>query len=261
MTTTSAIPGALLHAHAILTVLGDAGIAGADAKTISASTGLGLRMVYRYLASLRELGMVAACGDSGYRLGPAIVSLAQSTSDHFEFFRNAKDYTQRVAAELKESVHISVYDQGMSVTVTSANLHPDDGTRWAAPVGARRPAHASASGKIFLAHIKGALNSYVARPLHAFTPKTICSVKQLQAECLRVKERGWSREVSEFIEGVACVAVPIRSPEGRVLGTFAVSTPADLSGFAADERRVVRSLQTAARELEASLGGRPVYPG
>ena len=76
------IPTVLRHAFTILTAVGEAGPSGADATELHIQTGLNIRTVYRHLASLRTLGMIAGAGDgTRYRLGPTIAGLATLIED------------------------------------------------------------------------------------------------------------------------------------------------------------------------------------
>ncbi len=256
------IPTVLQHAFEILLAVGEAGPAGTDAHELQLQTGQNIRTVYRQLASLRALGMVAGAGDgTRYRLGPTIAGLAQNASDQREFLRKARAFADELGERTQEPVHVTVYDQGTAVTVASA-------TRGAAfahasppiVVGSRRPAHASASGKIFLAANPSALQAYAVRPLHRFTEHTITDLATLERECLQVRRQGWSEDRQEYLLGVTCVAVPVHGANGRAVGALVGSASYPVLS-PARRRELLQALQPAAREFSASIGGSPPADG
>jgi len=252
MTRESQIPAPLRNADAILTAIGDAGGYGIDAKALADNTGLGQRMVYRYLASLRELGLVSGETETGHhRIGPRLLDIARNATGQFELFSNAAEYTKIAATKLNRPVHMSVYNEGTALTVAFC----DGGinTEIKSRVGSRRPAHASASGKLFLAHNPTSFRAYVTRPLNAYTDKTIVKIRDLENECLTVRERDWSVDAFEWHPALFCVAVPIRGADGKVLGTLAVSEP-QCENQAENARRLIRSLKPVARDISGLLG-------
>lgn len=256
MPETPAVPTVLRHSVSVLTALGEAGPMGLDAAEVALLTGLNSRTVYRHLSSLKTLGLVADAAEPTHvRLGPAIASLAQNASDQREFLRRAREFCTELAERTQEPVHVTVFDQGTAVTVASA-------TREAAlaekspPIvlGSRRPLHASASGKLFLAYNPQALQAYAVRGLESLTPFTIVSLEELQRECLQIREQGWSRDRQEYQLGVTCVAVPVHGTNGRAIGALAVSTKQPVMSL---EHRttLLRALRPAAAEFTQAIGG------
>ncbi len=250
------IPTVLRHAFTILTAVGEAGPSGADATELHIQTGLNIRTVYRHLASLRTLGMIAGAGDgTRYRLGPTIAGLAQNASDQREFLRKARLFAEELGERTQEPVHVTVYDQGTAVTVATATREAI--IRQKSPpivVGSRRPAHASASGKIFLAANPSAFQAYAVRPLERFTQYTITDLHALEAECLAVRAQGWSEDRQEFMLGVTCIAVPVYGMRGRAVGALVVSTK--YPRLTTTQRNgLLQALQPAAQEFTAAIGG------
>lgn len=97
------------------------------------------------------------------------------------------------------------------------NLHP----------GSRLPLHATASGKLFLAHMrKGDRNRILdAAPLIASTKHTITSVDDLEEQLKGIKKQGIAFDNEEFIDGMIAIAVPVFDGKNQICFTVAVHAP------------------------------------
>lgn len=246
------------HSFAILDAVAQGGPAGSEVAEVSALTGCHPRTVYRHVAFLRRLGMIETAVSSGsrYRLGPGIAALALQASDQAVFLRMARRFAQEAGERTGLPVHVTVFDHGTVVTVASAAPSRTSQKLSPSVLGSRRAAHASASGKIFLANSPTAFRSYVTRFIEPFTDNTIVSAAALEQECREVKERGWATDNQEFLMGVTCIAVPVWGANQRVVGTLSLTTPKTQS--VVDRRReLLEQLAPTAAEFSKSIGGNP----
>jgi IclR family transcriptional regulator, acetate operon repressor len=62
--------------------------------------------------------------------------------------------------------------------------------------------------------------------MKAYTRNTIQSIRSLAAECKSIREKGFATDESEYLEGVRCLAAPIRDREGAVIASIGISAPA-----------------------------------
>lgn len=253
--TNAQVPSVLQNAFLVLEAVGESGPWGADAGEIEARTGLHRRSIYRHLNSLKALGMVAdATEPTRYRLGHSIAALAQHASDQREFLRRARLFCDEIAERTGEPVHVTILDQATAATIASAQglAHLDD----LPPIvlGSRRPLHASASGKVYLAFNPSALEAYSVRPLERFTSHTISTLEQLRTECAQIRERGYALDRQEFVSEVTCIAVPVHGINGRAVGTLAVSTKNPVMSTAR-RNALLKVLLPAARSFTAAIGG------
>ena len=216
------------------------------------------RTAYRYLSTLISLGMVEITGrqSSAYRLGPAVEHLARQSSRQREFLRRSAAQVEELAQNTGQLVHCTVFDQGSVVTVAAASGSPTSSSQdQLAVVGNRRPAHTTASGKVFLAHQKNAVNAYVTRELTARTPYTITDPDRLRDECRLVVSRGFGLDNHEFAVGICCVAVPVWGEHRQVAGALSVSWSTDSEARVA--RDFLSSMKAAAGQFSQSIGGEP----
>jgi DNA-binding IclR family transcriptional regulator len=129
--------------------------------------------------------------------------------------------------------------------------------RWQLGVGERVPCHASGLGKAVLAFMDPhAVDRLLPRVLERRTEATITDRQALKAELAAVRRRGYAVDDEEFMEGVRCVAVPVRRAGGEVVGAISIAGPAfRLTREAGDAQAV--PLRKAADELSVLLGSLP----
>jgi hypothetical protein len=64
------------------------------------------------------------------------------------------------------------------------------------------------------------------KPLKAWTQDTILSTAKLVKQYEEIRVRGYATDESEFLDGVRCIAAPIRDSEGAVIASIGISAPA-----------------------------------
>ncbi|MFK7849819.1 MAG: IclR family transcriptional regulator [Akkermansiaceae bacterium] len=124
-------------------------------------------------------------------------------------------------------------------------------------LGLRFKLYNNAPGKLLLAHMSdkqrtGAISKI---KLVANTPRTITCKVELQKECERILNQGYSVDYAEANEGIHCVAAPIDDGRGKVLGAIWISGPAKRlpkSSFAEVSRQVVQAAEQATRTIKSN---------
>ena len=93
--------------------------------------------------------------------------------------------------------------------------------------GSMVPIHATASGKLFLAHMPAARRAAIldSVELTACTANTLTTPEALAQECARIVREGHSCDREEFMRGMIAVAVPVRDAKGQCRATLAVHAP------------------------------------
>ena len=130
-------------------------------------------------------------------------------------------------------------------------------------VGRRNPLHATANGRVLLAHAsppeQDAIIAAISDRQHrlpALTARTLTSSDDLRAALAEVRRRGYDLAVDELEIGLTAVAAPVRGADGTVIGSLSVSGP----GFRLTADRIedtVRSVLTAADEVSRRMGFSP----
>jgi DNA-binding IclR family transcriptional regulator len=213
--------------------------------------------VHGILRTLAAVGFVEQDEESGkYQLGAALLHMGSSYLDGNELRARALNWSDSLAARSGESVRIGTLHEGQ-VLVVHHVFRPDDSLQ-ALEVGALRPAHATAIGKVLLA-----ANRYAAEELHAqgldrYTPATITEWKAFAAELREVLERGWAVDREELVVGEVTVAAPIDDRRGATVGAIGISGPVERLIQNGEPRSdLVSYVRAAARAVSRDLGAIP----
>ena len=130
-----------------------------------------------------------------------------------------------LADQTGETVNFVVpEDQGMSY---KDRVETDWPFRVQLPVGSHVPFHCTASGKTFLATLRRAERKRLVElmALEKMTDNTITSATGLLDELQQITRQGYALDREEFILGMVAIAVPLRDPSGRYLGSIGVHGP------------------------------------
>jgi DNA-binding IclR family transcriptional regulator len=188
-----------------------------------------------------------------YRLGLRALAVGLAVAETLDIRRVAEPHLRRLTEATGETANLAVFDGGAVIYI--AQSLPDRVMRTFARLGARVPAHCTGVGKVLMSDLPpGDLRGVIGDgELQRFTPRTLCSVKDLEAELERVRSAGFAVDDGEREEGVTCIAAPVRDGTGRVIAAISVSGPAARLG-AGDRTGLVNLVMGAARDLSASLG-------
>ena len=120
--------------------------------------------------------------------------------------------------------------------------------------GSHVPIHCTASGKILLAAMKPAERRRIidAIGLPAYTPHTITSRDEFNAELDLIEQQGYSLDREEFLLGMAAIAVPVTSKDGAVIAAVACHAPSIRFNIAQAKAHLPQ-IREAARKLAETL--------
>jgi DNA-binding IclR family transcriptional regulator len=224
---------------------------------LAGELGLPKGTVHGLLRTLQHVGFVEQDEETGkYQLGAALLHMGSSYLDGNELRTRALNWSDSLATRTHESVRIGTLHEGQ-VLIVHHVFRPDDSLQ-TLDVGALLPAHASALGKILLAHHAYAAAELARHGLESFTPATITDPEALERELERVRKRGWAADIGELVNGEVSCAAPILDRRGVTVGAMGVSGPPDRLLAARQPRGdVVAFVREAARAVSRELGAIP----
>ena len=93
--------------------------------------------------------------------------------------------------------------------------------------GSKVPMHCTSIGKLMLAlNTKSDIEVLLSKTdLQRYTKNTTTNSRDLLRELEKIKSQDFSFDDQEFMDGVCCIAVPLRTSTGRVFAGLAVSAP------------------------------------
>ena len=181
---------------------------------------------YRLLITLRDRGLVEQdAATEKYRLGFGLVLLASAVRADLDILRCARPICEHLSEQARETVTVAILERDDAVvihqTISRASALNVDWT------GRHTPLHATAAGKIFLAHMaEDQRRRLLRRPLQRFTKNTIVDPAVLRDHIQTIQDKGYAYTVEELEVGLNAVGAPIRCAEGAVVGAVSVSGPA-----------------------------------
>lgn len=240
-------------------------------EEITQSVGLAKTTVHRLLYSMKKIGYVEQNELSGkYFLAQKFFELGRAVLPYQRVANLAVPLLENLRIRCGESVHVAVLDKGFITFV--AVLESQNPYRCAATIGEMNYAHSTAVGKCLLAHLCEEDVENIIREvgLPKMARNTITSGTQLLDELGRVRQEGVAVNIEENIDGVICVAAPIRDQTGETIAALSVSGPAIrmeviLEGAKQEVKRVANRISAmlgcpATEEARPTLvsPGRPV---
>ena len=184
-------------------------------------TGINVSTISRILATLVSGGLVEHVAATGrYRLGLGVVRLASAVHERLDIRALARPHLAEIASLTRETATLSV--PGGHEAVTLDYVQSPLSVRSVAEVGRASAAHATAVGKVFLAHGGTAPSG----DLPSYTDRTIVDLAVLEMEVIRARERGWAEALGEREEDLNAVAAPVLNPAGQLVAILGVQGPA-----------------------------------
>jgi IclR family pca regulon transcriptional regulator len=222
---------------------------------IAAEVGLTRAAVRRFLLTLSELGYVRVQGNR-FELTARVLELGYSYLSALSFPDIALPRLEQLVAETSEASEGSILDDGDIVYVV--RVPGPKMMTISVNVGARRPAYATAMGRVLLAALQDdQLDHYLeTHELAPILPRTITEKGTFRSELARVRENGFALVNQELEEGLVAIAAPVHDRAGRVLAAINLST--HVGRKSVDEMHaLVPAVQAAARDIETELRHSP----
>jgi DNA-binding IclR family transcriptional regulator len=188
--------------------------------------GIDRSSVFRLANTLKRRGFLAhPSTGKDYILGPSVWRLSRQYDWSNMLATVAHDHLKSLAALTNETAHLAVREgRGALFIDHASSTHV---IAISGQTGEHVPIYCSAHGKALLAdfaeaHLKAIFGD---KPLKSYTKNTITSMKGLAAACTEIRKRGYATDDGEYMEGVRCVAAPIRDQEDTVIGSIGISAP------------------------------------
>jgi DNA-binding IclR family transcriptional regulator len=207
-------------------------------KRIAAATGMARAKVHRYLASLRNAGLVAQDPDSGeYRIGAAAVTIGLVGLGRMSPVRQLVETLPRLRDRINETVTAAIWGETGATVI--AMEESDRLVTMNVRIGTVLPLTTTAIGRVFLAFLPQAVTHRLAAAERQSPPKSVAKPP--------------SETYSAMMPGLDAMAAPVFDYRGEVVAV--ICAVGRFEGMNAKSDAHVRgSLTAAAADLSKQLG-------
>ncbi len=229
---------------------------GISLTEISKALGIGKSGVHRLLDTLMAYDFIEKTSDSStsYRLGWGLYHAGNAVpKQHTLSSSNYMPIMERLCKKFSETVNLGIYSN--FETIIMYQMEPNRMLRTNTQIGEREPLYCTSIGKIFLSQFTYAqLESYI-RDINPEkkTKNTIVSFEDLLKDISEIKDRGYAIDNEEYVDGMICMAMPIKDFSGKTVYGISVSGPA---ARMTEEKRneIYPILKEACDEISEFLG-------
>lgn len=239
---------------AILEVLASHGHAGMTIAEIGRALDLPQNSVFRIVDTLHERGYVERDDSRRYALTGKLLDLAKPKIGDKSLAACAFDALCELRNETGETVQLAVMSQHRCVLIEQAASRQP--VKVLGEVGLRIPLYSCAPGKAMLAALPATeLNEFFKHiTLKRFTPTTLATKKALLADLAAIRERGYSLDLAEGMEGIHCVGAVVLDGNDFPIAAVTVIGPSfrlTEASFATIGRRCIAAANTIRQRLLA----------
>ncbi len=210
--------------------------------------------LYRMLQTLRIEGLLSFDEEmQTYSLGLRLVRLAHAAWTHSSLAPVARPYLDALSKSIGSTIHLAQLDNAQVLYVDKRNAErPIEMFSQAGKVG---PAYCTGVGKAMMAFLSDkALKQVLSQQsFHRFTPNTLCSQRDLKAELTGIREKGYAFDREEHEPGIICVAVPIVTKTGQLIGAISVTSTTTRTTLEQLET-LVPQMRQAAENIAGTVG-------
>lgn len=224
---------------------------GATVTELATELDIAKSTIHQHLATLFDLGYVIK-EKEGYNVGLRFLSIGEYAKWNNDAAPLVEPMVDQLAAETEERVQFFVEEHGRAIYLHTAA--GERGVQANRQTGELRYLHSSAGGKAILAQMSPEeIDAVIERHgLPAETEHTVTDREKLFAELETIRERGYSFNKGESIEGLWAVGVPVVVND-TVVGAFSISGPRHRLENSGLREEIPNLLLATANELEIKL--------
>jgi DNA-binding IclR family transcriptional regulator len=192
---------------------------------LAQEVGLHKATAHRIMTTLLNYNYLEKTKDGQkYKLGIRLASLGCSVVHRWDLRNIALPYMENLVEKFNETCDLSVFD-GREIFYLEV-MQSNHALTIAAKPGMRLPAHCTASGKVFLAHLpENKLQTFFKLPLRKLTENTITQPQVLRENLSEIKEKGYAVDSEEMEMGIRAISTPIFDQAGEVIAAISIPGP------------------------------------
>ena len=223
------------------------------AATLADKLDLPKPTMHRLLTTAEEQGYLQRDVDGrSYGPGQRLRHMAANTLSSQRVRTERLMIMKRLAEEVGETCNLAAPGRFGMVYLDRVETHWP--LRIQLPAGTQVPFHCTASGKLYLSSLRSdkldRVLSWLERP--PVTPHTHVAREDLYEDLMKTRQRGYSLDDEEFMDGMVAICVAIRDSADRLLTTLSIHAPTQRHDLKSLEE-ALPDLRRAAHDLEGLL--------
>lgn len=181
--------------------------------------------IHRLCASLESAGYLTRDLDGRrYSPGSRLRDLAVGVISSSALQAERRALLATLSEQIGETCNLSLPDGDAMVYLDRVE------TKWPLriqlPIGTRVPLHCTASGKMYLSSLRDRARVVrLVQPMKKRTERSIDEPETLLEELARIRERGFSTDDEELLDGMIAIAVGVPGPSGSLTATLSFHAP------------------------------------
>lgn len=227
---------------------------GAGVTALAERLDIAKSTVHGHLTSMRNHGFVVKRGRQ-YHLGLEFFDYGQYVRGQLDIFRAGMFAADRLETETGEMTWLITSQNGKAMYIYGRGGENDIDVNTI--LGTWAYMHCNSGGKAILAHLPDEERDRIIdlHGLPARTENTITDRERLYEELERIREQRYALNLSEDLEGVHAIGVPLMF-EGEIQGALSVAGPAHRMPRERCEGEVLDQLRAATNEIDLNLAYR-----
>jgi DNA-binding IclR family transcriptional regulator len=221
-------------------------------KDLAQRLGRSVGEIYRMLSCLVNRNYVALVDESTYGITTKLFELSHINPPTHRLLFEATPIMQRLASELDQSCHLTIYGQGKQVVLSKVDT--PSGMGFAVRAGAELDVLISASGRVLLAFQDD--ETRALRIEESLQRRPAQDDPQIDSILDKIRVAGYESIPSVQVRGLWAVSFPILDTQGRAIAALTVPYAERIDQLQRKSiPEVTEALGTAARTLSARIGG------
>jgi len=223
----------------------------ATVKELAAITETPLPTAHRYIAMLKDMGVVEEADQGKYRLTMRVVALAEAAKQGSTLIEAVDPYLRRLQQETGETILLVQSLAGVPVCVH--RVESDQQLRLSFETGQPLPALRGASAHLFVAAMpEDERRAYVEDQIDKGAAPPKSGIDGFLQEVELDAQRGWAVSSEEIDDGVWSAAAMIGNST-KMIGTISVPSPVFRMNEA-KEQEIIQAVRKTAVEVADAVG-------
>jgi len=186
-----------------------------------------------------------------YSISAKLFELGSKYLFKLPFLPAASAVADKIVTKWHLSVHIMVYQNIGKILFVHLRV---PASTMAIPTGYVAPAYCTSGGKILMASLpEEVLNAHIEKMIfEKRTKNTFTDKDEFKKELMKCREKGYSIDRGEFLDGTDCISAPIFDFSGKAVASISISGP---SAFVIKhEQALLDEVKAAAKTISTARG-------